>query len=247
MRRGAVAGEVVGALAPPAREPPAAERAPRDHRDAVLLARRQHVVLDAADEHRVRRLLAHEALAVAALRHPLRLDDRGCGKRRAADVAHLALVHQVGQRAERLVDVGVGTRPVHLVEVDVVGVEAAQALLALTQDPASRAAAHVRIGAHVAVHLGGEHDVVAAALDRLGHDLFRLSARVHVGGVDEVDPGIERGVDHVDRLVVVVVAPRAEHHRPEAQGADLHARSSERPQLHRLLLVAALRRKLPRP
>ena len=76
----------------------------------------------------------------------------------------------------------------------------------------------------VAVQLGGEHDVVAAALDRLGDDLLRLAPRVDVGGVDEVDAGVERGVDHVDRLVVVGVAPRAEHHRPEAEGADLHAR-----------------------
>ena len=34
-------------------------------------------------------------------------------------------------------------------------------------------------------------------------------------------PGVERAVDDPDRLVVVGVAPGAEHHRAEAQRADL--------------------------
>ena len=39
-----------------------------------------------------------------------------------------------------------------------------------------------------------------------------------------------------DRLVVVRVAPRAEHHRPEAQGADLHPGRAERAVPHTLVL-----------
>ena len=44
----------------------------------------QHVRLHAAHEHRVRRLLAHEALAAAPLGRPLRLDDRARRERRAS-------------------------------------------------------------------------------------------------------------------------------------------------------------------
>jgi len=43
------------------------------------------------------------------------------------------------------------------------------------------------VAAHATVHLGREHDVVAAVL----HALPTISStrlRVHVGGVDEVDP-----------------------------------------------------------
>ena len=61
----------------------------------------------------------------------------------------------------------------------------------------------------------------------LAHDVLGLAARVDVGGVDEVDPGVERAVDDPDRVVVVGVAPGAEHHRPEAQRADLYAGASE--------------------
>jgi hypothetical protein len=45
----------------------------------------------------------------------------------------------------------------------------------------------------------------------------RLAGRVDVGSVDEVDAGVERSVDDPDRLVVVGIAPGAEHHRAEAE------------------------------
>jgi hypothetical protein len=39
------------------------------------------------------------------------------------------------------------------------------------------------------MELGGQHDLVAAALERLADDLLRLPAGVDVGGVDDVDAG----------------------------------------------------------
>ena len=120
-----------------------------------------------------------------------------------------------------------------LVEVDPVGLQAAQAVLDGLDDPAARVAPVVRVVAHLAVHLAGEHDPVAlAAGEGLADDLLRLALRVHVGGVDEVDPRVERPVDDPDRLVVVGVAPRAEHHRPEAHRSHLHSGPAERAQLH---------------
>ena len=124
--------------------------------------------------------------------------------------------HEVGQRAERLVDVGVLLGPVDLVQVDPVGAEPAQAVLDFAHDPAARVAELVRVVAHRAVHLGREHDVVApAAGSALPDDLLGLAARVDVGGVDEVDARVERAVDDPDALVVVrlpqapnIIAPR---------------------------------------
>src|SRR5205823_2497239 len=78
-----------------------------------------------------------------------------------------------------------------------------------------------------------EDDVVApAAGERLAHDLFGLALRVDVGGVDEGDAGVEPGVDDADRLVVVGVAPGAEHHGSEAELADRHAGPAEEVLLH---------------
>jgi hypothetical protein len=91
--------------------------------------------------------------------------------------------------------------------------------------------------AHVRVDLGREHDVVAAAAgQRLADDDLGLALRVDVGGVDEVDPGVERGVNDSDALVVILVAPLAKHHRSEAQLAHRDAGASEWSMLHGLLL-----------
>jgi hypothetical protein len=183
----------------------------------VAQAGREHVRLDAAGQDRVGRLLGHEALAPAPLGDPLGLDDLAGREGRGADVAHLALAHEVGQRAERLVDVRVVLGTVDLVEVDPVRAQAAQAVLDLSDDPAAGVAELVGVLAHRAVHLGGEHHVVAAAPgQRLADDHLRLAARVDVGGVHEVDAGVERAVDDPDRLVVVALAPGAEHHGPQA-------------------------------
>ncbi|HEY5294483.1 MAG TPA: hypothetical protein VIJ70_03310 [Gaiellaceae bacterium] len=115
-----------------------------------------------------------------------------------------------------------------LVEVDPVGLQAAQAVLDLLHDPAARVPAHVRISVvHRAVHLGREHDGVAAPFEGLADDLLRLAARVDVGRVDEVDACVERAVDDRDRLVVVGVAPGAEHHRAQAERADLDAGAAQ--------------------
>ena len=198
MRLGAVAGEVGSAPLrhrPDSQPPASGLHGMTAH--AVALAGREHVGLDAADEDRVRRLLAHEALAVAALGDPLRLDDRRRRERRAAEVAHLALVHEVAtarrasRRCRRSGRAGApgrgrcGRCP-----------SRRRLVLALAHDPAPRAAAHVagrrpcRAWNLVASTMSSRRPAIALADDLLG-----LAGRVHVGGVDEVDAGVERGVD----------------------------------------------------
>ena len=129
-------------------------------------------------------------------------------------------------------DVRGGIGPVYLVEVDAVGVQAAQAVLDLAHDPQARVAALVRTGPHREVNLRRQDDLVAPALDGLADDLFRLPCRVGVGGVDEVDALLERAVDHAEAVVVVRVSPWAEHHRAEALDADLDAGAAERTVFH---------------
>jgi hypothetical protein len=83
------------------------------------------------------------------------------------------------------------------------------------------------------VHLGGQDDVLAAAAgQRPADDLLGLPAPVDVGGVDEVDPRVERRVDDAHGLVVVGVAPGPEHHGAEAEGADLDAGAAEQAMFH---------------
>ena len=88
--------------------------------------------------------------------------------------------------------------------------------------------------------LDGEHHALApSAGQRLAQDLFGLAGGVAVGGVDEVDPGVQRLVDDLDRVVVIGVAERAEHHRAQAQLADRDAGAPQGPVFHDELLPAA--------
>jgi AcrR family transcriptional regulator len=95
----------------------------------------------------------------------------------------------------------------------------------------------VRVCAHRDPEPGSEHDGVSpVARQRLAHDLLGLSGGVAVGGVDEVDAGIQCPVDDSDRVGVVGVAEGAEHHAAEAELADVHPRAPERSVLHNALL-----------
>jgi hypothetical protein len=123
---------------------------------------------------------------------------------------------------------------VDLIEIDMIGLQAAERRLDRLHDPASRIALLVRILAHGSVHLGGQHYTVASAFQRLADNLLRLAAAIPVGGVDEVDAEIQSFVDDADAVVVVGIAQSAEHHRAQAVRADLDAGSSQRAVLHDL-------------
>ena len=60
----------------------------------------------------------------------------------------------------------------------------------------------VGAGTHAPAHLGREHDLVTAARNRLADQLLGLAGGVDVGGVDEIDPGVEGAMDDARRRAV---------------------------------------------
>lgn len=78
------------------------------------------------------------------------------------------------------------------------------------------------------VDLSGEHDAVTwgpagpqPAAEELLAAPVRLTAlwdRVHLGGVEEVDAGVECGVEEAERLRQPALLPH--RHRPEAEAGD---------------------------
>ena len=151
-----------------------------------------------------------------------------------ADVADLALGDEVVERRERLLDRRDRVGLVQLVEVDPVGPQAAQRRLDGEPDVAARPAhapvRTVRAG-HVHAELGGEHDLVALALERLAHQRLGEPAlrAVDVGGVEEGHAGVDRGADH--RVRPSCVSDRracaAEVVAAEADGRDDESGVSE--------------------
>lgn len=145
------------------------------------------------------------------------------------DGSHLARAEEIGQGAQSLLDIGarIGV-VVDLVEVDVVDAKTAQGRFDSGDDPAARIAAPVGVWPHRAAELGGEDDVVAAAAQCLPDDLLGFAvAAVYVGGVDEVDPVVERTVDDAHALVVVGVAETPELHGAQGVRADVNAGAAE--------------------
>ena len=190
-------------------EHPAGERAPRDHAEAVAAARRQHFELDRARHQVVQALLAHQPEEVARAGGLVRLRDVPAGEVAAPDVDDLALLDERLHRLPHLVPRRGPVDVVHLVEVDVVGLQAAQAGVARGADVTRGEAAVVRPLRHRSVDLGGEHDLlasVAALREPVADDRLRraraLVAAVPVRGVEEVDAVIERLVHDHERVAL---------------------------------------------
>ena len=84
--------------------------------------------------------------------------------------------------------------------------------------------------------LGGDDDLVAAALDRLADELLAVERAVDLGGVDVGDAQVQRAVDGADRLGVVE-APAAgvgAGHGHGAQADPGDVQPAERDVLHQV-------------
>jgi hypothetical protein len=69
---------------------------------------------------------------------------------------------------------------VHLVQVDVAGIQPPEAGFDLAHDRAARATRLVDLFCHGQAELGGQDDIVAAAFQRLADDGLRFAARLPI-------------------------------------------------------------------
>jgi hypothetical protein len=158
---------------------------------------------------------------------PVAVGDPVAGVVGRAGVADLALDDQLVQGGDRLLERRLGVGAMVLVEVDVVGLEPAQARLDRPADVAAGATRLLLVAAHPRAELGGEHDLVPAALEDLAKERLRPAAvAVGVGGVEQVDVLVDGGVDNGAGPLQVqaraeVVAAEADHRDGQAGGAEL--------------------------
>jgi hypothetical protein len=146
-----------------------------------------------------------------------------------AEMAHLALAHEIGHRPHRVLDGRVGIDPVLVVEIDHLHLEPPQARVAglahvigLSADAEARPVG----SAHIA-ELGGEHHLVAPVGDGAAHQLLVMADAVHVGGVEEGHAELDGAVDRGDGLALVAAAIELRHaHAAEAEGGHLQGAES---------------------
>src|SRR5262245_56529220 len=129
---------------------------------------------------------------------PQRVDQLPGSEGACADIAHLAGPDQVVERAQRLIDRNLRARPVNLVQIDVVGLEALQAGLTLLDNMPPTVALRIWVVVvHRAMDFGSQNDLLtlAVALKRLASDFLAASAAIDVGGVQEVNPTADCTID----------------------------------------------------
>ena len=150
-----------------------------------------------------------------------------------ADVADFALLDEGVEGAKGLFDGGDGVVAVDLVEVDVVGLEAVEAGVDCVHDVAAGGADVVAARAGAAEDLGGDDDLSAGdvqVLEGLAEGFFALAFGVDVGGIEEVDAGVDGGFDELVGSGLVDGADGSEEagaamkgHGAETEGRDEQA------------------------
>ena len=211
-----------------ARQEAARQRAPHHQTQLFGLDQRHQLAFEIAPGDGVIGLKRGEAAETAPIGDAQRLHDPPGGPVGHADIAHMTLADKIVERPHRLFDRRHRIHAVDLVEVDIVGTQPAQAGLDRIHDMPARGAAVIGPVAHLPQNLGRQHHVGArpAGIAHGGAgDLFRKSARIDIGGVDEIDAPIQRPGKEA--------AAAAEGHGAEAEFRHEQARAAKGVVAHR--------------
>src|SRR6185312_895717 len=149
-----------------------------------------------------------------------------------ADEPHLACTDELRVSLEGLVDRRVRIVAMRLIEIDVLGIQPLQRALHRTQDVLLGQAGFPR--RHFHAHLGGDDHPVADVPppQPVADDALRLAAlvagypeRIRIRGVDEVESGRDKGIEHPEGGRLVRGPP--EDIAAESQRANLQPGSAE--------------------
>ncbi len=206
-------------------QPAPAQGAPDHGPDALVDAQRHQLVLVVAADQRIVGLVGDVARPAVRVGHGQRLHQLPAREVGGADVEHLAGPHEVVQGRQHLLDRVKASKACKLQQVDAVG---AQALRARPRRRAPGVGARSRRSSGPSP-VGRPSLVEIRAWSRRPssgpspEDLLRGAVRIDVGGVEQVDPGLEADLDQAPSLGGVGVAPGAEQRALAAEGAGAEA------------------------
>jgi hypothetical protein len=158
----------------------------------------------------------------------------------AGDVADFAAPHQIVQRIERLFDGRLRVEAVHVVEIDVIGAEPAQAGFAGFNQMMAGGADLVGTVAHLKCRFGGDQDRIAPPGDGLAQNLLGRAFGIHVGGIEEIDSSFQANIYEVCGFLDIAASPgfeefpaASESAGAEAENRDFESRVTELAEFHR--------------
>src|SRR5262249_26808946 len=154
------------------------------------LAKRQDFALHVARPQRIFDLQGGERM------HRMRPADGRCPGLADAEKAYLALADKLAHRADRVLDRNGRIDPMDVIEVDDIGLEPPEALLAGFADIFRPAVREARIAEQPEIAKLARDDGIAAVLShRLGYELLVAAASIAVGGVKKIDADRARPPD----------------------------------------------------
>jgi len=244
-----------------ARQQAAAQRAIAENAYSVRPASRDHLEFDGPLAKVVHTLFRHEPQHVPSSGLLVGLDDVPRRKVAAAHVGDLAAPYQLSHHLPDLVPRGAGAQVrcvperdvaaehtplvycdlpavdmVHLVQVNVIGLQALQARLRSAANVISTEATVVNARPHHTVHFGCEDDAISPiALGKpSANDLLRLAAALRlpiaIGSVKEVDAQFQRALHN--RVALRLRSARTEVHRPQTEATDAQPSAAQFCVLH---------------
>src|SRR5262249_29179052 len=161
-----------------------------DKADAELLAKRQDFALHVARPQRIFDLHGGERM------HRMRPPDGRRPGLADAEKTYLALTDKLAHRADRVLDRNGLIDPMDVIEVDAIGLEPPEALLAGFAHIFRPAIREARVADQPEITKLARYDVIAAVpSDRLGYELLVAAPSIAVCGVEKIDADLARPPD----------------------------------------------------
>src|SRR5712671_6461047 len=180
----------------------AAKRSIRECRDAAVAGVRQNIALDFTLEKIVGRLNGVKWRDGSETRHLFR--------RIVAhpDSANFPLFVEFAKSPGGLLDRNERVRPVHLIDIDVVGSEPTQRILELLENALTRGVTFDFALSPIDADFAGNDNAVSATISEgIAHQFFGTTKAVDGRCVDQVDAQVECGMNSTDGFFLIRSAP----------------------------------------
>src|ERR1019366_372019 len=112
------------------------------------------------------------------------------------EVTNLPLPHQRIQSRQSFFQRRVRIEAMDLVQINVIGLQAAQTQLDVLENMFTRETFSVRSHAGGKENLSGQYHVIAAAFQPFSQNFFRTSVGIAIGGVNEIAALIQIGAEN---------------------------------------------------